>query len=284
MSWPLALLTLSAIPGILYATHLFRRHVRQSYRRQRAATAKINAFTQEYVSGMSVVQLFNREPRAFRDFSAVNHENKLAWTDAIFAYALYYPVVELLSSAAIALVIWYGGLAVLRNTAFFSHLTGALPAHAPGLFGAVTLGTLIAFIQYAQRFFRPIMDLTDKFNILQAAMAASERVFKLLDTEPEIHSPAQIVAPTPGRCTGSIEFRDVWFTYQRLTPEQTDALVASMRRLHRRDRMESRRCLSPTSSSTPSTGFSAASASPSNPTPPPPSSATPAPARPPSPR
>ena len=224
MSWPLALLTVSAIPGILYATHLFRRHVRQSYRRQRAATAKINAFTQEYVSGMSVVQLFNREPRAFRDFSAVNHENKLAWTDAIFAYALYYPVVELLSSAAIALVIWYGGLAVLRNTAFFSHLTGALPAHAPGLFGAVTLGTLIAFIQYAQRFFRPIMDLSDKFNILQAAMAASERVFKLLDTEPEIRSPAQIVAPTPGRCTGSIEFRDVWFTYQRLTPEQTDAL------------------------------------------------------------
>jgi ATP-binding cassette subfamily B multidrug efflux pump len=224
MSWPLALLTLSAIPGILYATHLFRRHVRQSYRRQRAATAKINAFTQEYVSGMSVVQLFNREPRAFRDFSAVNHENKLAWTDAIFAYALYYPVVELLSSAAIALVIWYGGLAVLRNTAFFSHLTGALPAHAPGLFGAVTLGTLIAFIQYAQRFFRPIMDLSDKFNILQAAMAASERVFKLLDTEPEIHSPAQIVAPTPGRCTGSIEFRDVWFTYQRLTEEQQSAL------------------------------------------------------------
>jgi ATP-binding cassette subfamily B protein len=224
MSWPLALLTLSAIPGILYATHLFRRHVRQSYRRQRAATAKINAFTQEYVSGMSVVQLFNREPRAFRDFSAVNHENKLAWTDAIFAYALYYPVVELLSSAAIALVIWYGGLAVLRNTTFFAHLTGALPAHAPGLFGAVTLGTLIAFIQYAQRFFRPIMDLSDKFNILQAAMAASERVFKLLDTEPEIHSPAHIVAPTPGRCTGSIEFRDVWFTYQRLTPEQTDAL------------------------------------------------------------
>jgi ATP-binding cassette subfamily B protein len=173
---------------------------------------------------MSVVQLFNREPRAFRDFSAVNHENKLAWTDAIFAYALYYPVVELLSSAAIALVIWYGGLAVLRNTTFFAHLTGTLPAHAPGLFGAVTLGTLIAFIQYAQRFFRPIMDLSDKFNILQAAMAASERVFKLLDTEPEIHSPAQIIAPAPGRCTGSIEFRDVWFTYQRLTPEQTTAL------------------------------------------------------------
>jgi ATP-binding cassette subfamily B protein len=221
MSWPLALLTLSAIPGILYATHLFRRHVRQSYRRQRAATAKINAFTQEYVSGMAVVQLFNREPRAFRDFSAVNHENKLAWTDAIFAYALYYPVVELLSSAAIALVIWYGGLAVLRNNAFFEHVVGALPAHAPGLYGAVTLGTLIAFIQYAQRFFRPIMDLSDKFNILQAAMAASERVFKLLDTQPEILS---IAAPLAGDRSGRIEFRDVWFTYQRLSEEQSAAM------------------------------------------------------------
>jgi ATP-binding cassette subfamily B protein len=225
MSWPLALLTLAVIPGIVYATSLFRKHVRQSYRRQRAATAKINTFTQEYVSGMSVVQLFNREPRAFRDFSAVNHENKLAWTDAIFAYALYYPVVELLSSIAIALVLWYGGLAVLRNNAFFEHLLaqthGALPAHAPGLYGAVTLGTLIAFIQYAQRFFRPIMDLSDKFNILQAAMAAAERVFKLLDTQSEIVS---IAAPIAGDRSGRIEFRDVWFTYQRLTQEQQQAL------------------------------------------------------------
>jgi len=226
MSWPLALLTLSAIPGIVYATSLFRKHVRQSYRRQRAATAKINAFTQEYVSGMSVVQLFNREPRAFRDFSAVNHENKLAWTDAIFAYALYYPVVELLSYGAIALVIWYGGSAVLRNDAFFAHVLraatgGRLPSHAPGIFGTVTLGVLIAFVRYAQRFFYPIQDLSDKFNILQAAMAASERVFKLLDTEPEIVSAARTV---PGDRSGRIEFRDVWFTYQRLTPEQIEAL------------------------------------------------------------
>jgi ATP-binding cassette subfamily B multidrug efflux pump len=214
MSWPLALLTLSVIPGILYATHRFRKHVRESYRRQRAATAKINAFTQEYVNGMAVVQLFNREPRAFRDFSAVNDENKQAWTDAIFAYALYYPVVELLSSIAIALVIWYGGLAVL-------HATPALEARATTLHPVVTLGILIAFIQYAQRFFRPIQDLSDKYNILQAAMAAAERIFKLLDTEPEIKSPALPAAITP---TGSIEFRDVWFTYQQLTPEQLSAL------------------------------------------------------------
>ena len=223
MNWPLALLTLMAIPGILYATSLFRAHVRQSYRRQRAATAKINAFTQEYVSGMSVVQLFNRERRAFNDFSAINDENKQAWTDAIFAYALYYPVVEFISSVAIALIIWFGGKAVLNRAAFIwmTHHHYWIPPHGIihySLFGnTVTIGVLIAFIQYAQRFFRPIQDLSDKFNILQAAMAASERVFKLLDTEPEIQSAA---TPTTGDGTGRIEFRNVWFTYQQLTAEQ----------------------------------------------------------------
>ncbi len=213
MSWLLALLTLSVIPGILYATHLFRQHVRDSYRRQRAATAKINSFTQEYVSGMSVVQLFNREQRAFNEFSAVNDENKQAWTDAIFAYALYYPVVEFLSSVAIALVIWRGGLAVLRSTP-------TLVAHAGFLHPVVTLGILIAFIQYAQRFFRPIQDLSDKYNILQAAMAAAERIFKLLDTEPEVKNTR--AQPLPGDGSGRIEFRDVWFTYQHLTAEQKE--------------------------------------------------------------
>ena len=197
MSWPLALLTISVIPAILYVTRIFRKHVRDSYRRQRAATARINSFTQEYVSGMSVVQLFNRERRAFKDFSAVNAENKKAWSDAIFAYALYYPIVEFLSSTAIALVIWRGGASVLHGT--------------------VTLGVLIAFMQYAQRFFRPIQDLSEKYNILQAAMAASERVFKLLDSEPEIVSPAH---PVSGDGSGRVEFRNVWFTYQTLDRAQ----------------------------------------------------------------
>lgn len=229
MSWPLALLTLSVLPGIIYATHLFRKHVRESYRRQRAATAKINSFTQEYVSGMAIVQLFNRQRRAFRDFSAVNDENKLAWTDAIFAYALYYPVVELLSSIAIAFVLWRGGLAVLNALQY--HWIGAhrfVDAQGihPSIFGnVVTLGILIAFIQYAQRFFRPIQDLSDKLNILQAAMAASERVFKLLDTEPEIASPTHPIAPDAASADlGRIEFRDVWFTYQLLTDQQRHAL------------------------------------------------------------
>lgn len=197
MSPLLALITLSVIPAIFYCTKLFRDHVRSSYRRQRAATAHINSFTQEYVSGMSVVQMFNRERRAFRDFSNVNKENKDAWTDAIFAYALYYPAVELLSATAIALVIWRGGASVLSGT--------------------VTIGVLIAFMQYAQRFFRPIQDLSEKYNILQSAMAASERIFKLLDTAPQIESPAQ---PIAGDLTGTVEFRNVWFTYQKLTEAQ----------------------------------------------------------------
>jgi ATP-binding cassette subfamily B protein len=210
MSWPLALLAISVIPAILYVTRIFRRHVRDSYRRQRHATARINSFTQEYVSGMSIVQLFNREQRAFNDFSAVNAENKKAWSDAIFAYALYYPIVEFLSSTAIALVIWFGGDAVVRNTAF-----GAGLRHS--IFSTVTLGVLIAFIQYAQRFFRPIQDLSDKYNILQAAMAASERIFKLLDTEPTIVSPEH---PVEGDRSGSVEFHNVWFTYQKLDEAQ----------------------------------------------------------------
>jgi ATP-binding cassette subfamily B multidrug efflux pump len=210
MSWPLALLAISVIPAILYVTRIFRRHVRDSYRRQRHATARINSFTQEYVSGMPIVQLFNRERRAFNDYSAVNAENKQAWTDAIFAYALYYPIVEFLSSTAIALVIWFGGDAVLRNAGFPAGMRHSI-------FGTVTLGVLIAFIQYAQRFFRPIQDLSDKYNILQAAMAASERVFRLLDTEPTIVSPS---SPVAGDSSGRVEFRNVWFTYQKLDDAQ----------------------------------------------------------------
>jgi len=207
MSWPLALLALSVLPAILYVTKIFRKHVRESYRRIRSAIARINSYMQEHVSGMQVVQLFNREQRAYDDFAAINRQHMDAFKDAILAYALYYPAVELLSSIAIAMVIWRGGASVLH--------------------GAVTLGVLIAFMQYAQRFFRPIMDLSEKYNILQAAMAASERVFKLLDTAPEIVSPARTVAgDRDGPNFGRIEFRNVWFTYQRLTEEERVALEA----------------------------------------------------------
>jgi ATP-binding cassette subfamily B multidrug efflux pump len=208
MSWWLALVTLSVIPVILLITRVFRKHVRDSYRRIRTAIARINAFTQEHVTGMTVVQLFNREDRAYDDFKAINNQHMVAFKDAILAYALYYPAVELLSSVAIALVIWVGGAGVIRNT--------------------LTIGILVAFIQYAQRFFRPIQDLSDKYNILQAAMAASERVFKLVDTEPEIYSPESVeirASAVPAEIAGRVEFRNVWFTYQRLTDDQQSVIA-----------------------------------------------------------
>jgi ATP-binding cassette subfamily B protein len=201
INWWLALTAFAVLPLILVVTRLFRDSVRESYRRVRAAIARINSFTQEHISGMSVVQLFNREDRAFKDFEAVNRLHMIAFKDTIFAYALYYPAVELLSALAIALVIWRGGFGVLH--------------------GAVTIGVLAMFIQYSQRFWRPIQDLSDKYNILQAAMAACERIFKLLDTAPEIVNPAH---PLEGDGSNRIEFRHVWFTYQKLTGAQQEAV------------------------------------------------------------
>jgi ATP-binding cassette, subfamily B, multidrug efflux pump len=192
MQWWLALITFAVLPLIFWVTMVFRKSVRDSYRRTRTAIARINSYLQEHVTGMVVLQLFNREKRAFKNFDRINQQNQEAWKDAIMAYALYYPVVEFLSVVAIAAVIWFGGGQAIVNAAL--------------------LGTLVAFIQYAQRFFRPIQDLSDKYNILQAAMASSERIFKLLDTPAEIVSPAHPVQATgPGR----IEFDHVWFAYRK---------------------------------------------------------------------
>ena len=197
IKWWLALLAFAVLPIILVVTRIFRDHVRESYRRVRAAIARINSFLQEHIGGMSVVQLFNREKRAYKDFEAVNEQHMIAFKDTIFAYALYYPAVELLSSIAIAIVIWRGGFGVLAGT--------------------VTIGMLASFNMYSQRFWRPIQDLSDKYNILQAAMAACERIFKLMDTAPGIVSPAM---PKLGDGSNRIQFDHVWFTYQKLTPEQ----------------------------------------------------------------
>ncbi len=222
MNWKLALITFAVLPLIFWATMVFRTKVRDSYRRIRVAIARINSYLQEHVSGMMVLQLFNREKRAYRQFSDVNKSHMEAFKDAIMAYAVYYPVVEILSSIAIACVIWFGGLDVFRKTGGTSlsvqfsrsHLVSVNLVHT-----VATLGILVAFIQYAQRFFRPIQDLSDKYNILQSAMAASERVFKLLDTPIEILSPAKPKTPTgPGR----IEFDHVWFAY-RTVPANGDA-------------------------------------------------------------
>ncbi len=206
ISWWLALLAFAVLPLILIVTRIFRDHVRESYRRVRTAIARINSFTQEHISGMAVVQLFNREDRAFKDFEAVNRQHMVAFIDTIFAYALYYPAVDFLSSVAIALVVWRGGFGVL---------------HLPP---TVTIGVLIMFTQFSLRFWRPIQDLSDKYNILQAAMAACERIFKLMDSEPEIVSPAR---PVPGDGSNRLQFDHVWFTYQKLTDEQRAAVAAA---------------------------------------------------------
>jgi ATP-binding cassette, subfamily B, multidrug efflux pump len=223
MNWKLALITLAVLPLIAYATKIFRDKVRDSYRRIRTAIARINAYMQEHVSGMVVLQLFNREERAFDKFSDVNAVHMEAFKDAIMAHAVYYPVVEILSSIAIACVIWFGGNDIIRGltvssvTAEFSRQS-LLSFHVVRT--VVSIGVLTAFIQYAQRFFRPIQDFSEKYNILQSAMAASERVFKLLDSPVEITSPAVTRIPAgPGR----IEFDHVWFAYRTVPVEAGDS-------------------------------------------------------------
>jgi ATP-binding cassette, subfamily B, multidrug efflux pump len=219
MNWKLGLITFAVLPVIFYATSIFRDKVRDSYRRIRTAIARINAHLQEHVSGMVVLQLFNRERRAFKKFSDVNALHMDAFKDAIMAHAVYYPVVEVLSSVAVASVIWFGGKQVISKVTTSS--LALVPHHFPSLHWVaipVTIGVLTAFMQYAQRFFRPIQDLSEKYNILQSAMASSERIFKLLDTPVEITSPAVTrKAMGPGR----IEFDHVWFAY-RMMPTDGD--------------------------------------------------------------
>jgi ATP-binding cassette, subfamily B, multidrug efflux pump len=195
----LALDTLAVLPFIFVVTLVFRKFVRDANRRIRTAIARINSFLQEYISGMSVVQLFNRERKAREEFARRNKDNMLAWRDAILAYALFYPAVEFLSFATIALIYWAGGNRILTT--------------------GLKLGVLIEFTMFAQRFFRPIQDLSEKFNILQSAMAASERIFKLLDAPVTIQTSTEAKKLPPPR--GEIEFRNVWFSY-RDVPEPAD--------------------------------------------------------------
>jgi ATP-binding cassette subfamily B multidrug efflux pump len=200
LNWRLALAALAVLPLILVVTFVFRKFVREANRRIRTAIARINAFLQEYISGMSIVQVFNRERRARVEFIKRNRDHMLAYKDAILAFALFYPTVEFLGVAAVALILWVGGLSIFANT--------------------LTLGVLVAFMQYAQRFFRPIQDLSEKFNILQSAMAASERIFKLLDEPITISSDSRAIPLRDPR--GEIEFRNVWFSYKSGEPKDED--------------------------------------------------------------
>lgn len=189
----LALVAFSVIPLIFLITVIFKIKARDSYRRVRTAIARINAFLQEHIAGMSIVQLFSHEQRSFQRFDEINQVHLKANLDSVMAYSLFFPAVEVVSALAVALIIWYGGGQVLQSELSF--------------------GALVAFIQYSERFFRPIADLSEKYNILQSAMASSERIFKLLDTPVDIQQPKEPLRL--GEIKGEIEFRNVWFAYNR---------------------------------------------------------------------
>ena len=191
MNWRLALVAFSVLPLIVLVTQWFRRSVRESYRVVRGLIARINAFLQENITGMATVQLFRREPLNFAKFDHIDATHRDANISSIFYYAVFYPAIEAISSLASALIIWYGGGRVMQS--------------------ALTLGALVAFLQYSQRFFRPISDMSDKFNVLQSAMASSERIFKLLDEPLEVKTPERPVKRQ--KPVGHIVFDHVWFAY-----------------------------------------------------------------------
>jgi ATP-binding cassette subfamily B protein len=228
MNWKLALITFAVLPFIVLATKVFRDKVRDSYRRIRTAIARINSYLQEHVSGMVVLQLFNRERKAYQRFSEINRSHMAAFKDAIMAYSVYYPVVDFFSAVAIACVIWYGGRDIMRHIVSRS-VTLEFNPHTLVSFHlvatAASLGVLIAFTQYALRFFRPIMDFSEKYNILQSAMAASERIFKLVDAPVEIVSPVLTKKPE-GR--GRLEFDHVWFAYRDVPDASASASSTSV--------------------------------------------------------
>ncbi len=194
MSWELALVAFTVIPLVWLAAYWFRKNVRRSYREIRVKLARINAFLQERITGMHVVQLFGREEPELAKFRKINTDHMRAHLRSIHYYALFFPIIELVAAIAVALVLWYGGLNVLEGT--------------------LTVGVVAAFLQYVRRFYRPIQDLSEKFNILQSAMASSERVFGLLDMQPTVPEPAQ-PKDLPSPLRGAIEFRDVWFAYNK---------------------------------------------------------------------
>jgi ATP-binding cassette subfamily B multidrug efflux pump len=215
LSPPLTGIMLAVLPLVILATIQFRRSVAQSYRRIRVAIAKINAYLQEHLVGIAVLHLFNREQKSREEFDEVNREHMVAFKETIVAYGWFYPAVEFFSALALASILAYGGWSVER--------------------GGVTIGVVVAFLQYATRFFRPIQDLSEKYNILQSAMASSERVFKLLDTKVEIATPAEARLRLP-ETTSRIEFDHVWFAYNdedwvlrdvsfRIDPGETVAVV-----------------------------------------------------------
>jgi len=203
VNWRLALITFSVIPLLAYIIFFIRKRIREAYRDIRVRIARINAYLQENISGMTVVQIFNRERRNFNKFVELNKSYLEAHLRSIFYYSLFWPSVDMIESIALALIIWFGG--------YWKYS------------GSVTFGVLVLFIEYSKRFFRPISDLTNKYNILQSAMASSERIFLLLDTQPEITNPTH--PKKLENFQGSIEFRHVWFAYKNNADNTPDFVL-----------------------------------------------------------
>ena len=197
LNWVLALVVLAVMPAMAYGVFQFRRKVRVQYRETRKQVARLNSFLQEHISGMHIVQAFNREREEMKRFSGINHEHRAAQIKTIFYFALFWPMVDIVASTALGLVIWFGGLQAMAGT--------------------LTIGVLIAFIQFSRQFFEPIRNLSDQYNTLQSAMAGAERIFGLLDEDASL-----VEKETPlvlDRVQGRIEFRNVWFSYR---PEEED--------------------------------------------------------------
>jgi len=217
MNAPLAAVTFAILVPMLFVTNWFRKGARDTYRDVRVKIARVNAFLQEHLSGIPVVQLFRRQTESVLAFSSINDAHRVANIESIFYYAVFYPALDFLSAVGMAAILWYGGFQVLHGT--------------------MTLGSVVAFLQYSKRFYRPLMDLSEKYNILQAAMASSERIFQLLDQKPAIEGPADPV-PVPAPFRGEVAFEEVRFSYKpgdeilkgvsfRVTPGQTVALVGA---------------------------------------------------------
>ena len=191
LDWKLSLVSLSVLPLLVYATSVFRKKVRSSYARIRVLVAKMNSYIQEHITGISIVQLFVKEKKAIDEFDKINRDHTEENKKSIFYYAVFFPIVELLGAIAVGLIIWYGGGQVFSNY--------------------ISVGVIISFIQFTEMFFRPIRDLSEKYNILQTAMASSERIFDLLDRESPITDPENPASAKDIK--GNIEFKNVWFAY-----------------------------------------------------------------------
>lgn len=198
LNWQLALVTLAALPVMLYVTFWFRKKVREQYRETRKQVARLHSFVQEHVTGMAIVQLFNREKEELRRFKEINNDHRTAQVKTIFYFALFWPAVDIIASSALGLVLWFGGVRAMGNV--------------------LSVGVLIAFIQYARQFFEPIRNLSDQYNTLQSAMAGAERIFGLLDKDysiKEAESPVEV-----SQFDGHIEFKNVWFTYDKESEDE----------------------------------------------------------------